>query len=284
MIKNYFSSFVLIICAILASCSKDSNSIENSNIPETENLLQFNWDIQENEIPIDQKTIWETELSVIYNYFISSFNYQNTSLDIDIVYFTNLSNFQEFQRTELNRNNPVSTGFYSPSTSKIYMINENNSSNIAKNIFLHEGTHKIFNSEISNDAIILNEGLATVFQTLQKSNNQYFIKTNNKYESQINQMLESNTLYDLSTFLNFTNQEWQAQSNKSYAHSNSLVYFMLSFHPELLKQLIIEYKKPVQERVKYDHFISENYNGGLSKFETDWKNWIKENKQDEIQL
>ncbi len=248
------------------------------------NSLLFNWEIQQEDISHKTKTTWENELSAIHNYFVSFFDYEDTQLIVDVVYFTDMYSFEEYQTTVLNRTSPSNTGFYSLSTGKMYMINENNSSSIAKNIFLHEGTHKIFNTEIIGGAIILNEGLATVFQTIHKKGGDYLVSVNDKYETIINQMLNSNTIYDLNTFFNLTNQEWQLNASKTYAQSNSLMYYLLSMYPQQLQLLINEYKNPVNQRQNYIDFFNANYTGGVTQLETDWRNWISNSHKPEVKL
>ncbi|WP_348747264.1 hypothetical protein [Tenacibaculum sp. 190524A02b] len=234
----------------------------------------------QNKISNESKQEWEEGVEQIYKYFIKNFDYKPNKLEINIFYFTNQKSFEKYQLQNLKRKRISRTGFYSPQKGSFYMINKNNNSPIAKNIFLHESIHRIFNSEIMGEAILLNEGMATLFQTIYKDNNDFYVGINQKQEKSLKDIIRNKELFDLKTFFSISNLDWQKNNKISYPQSNSLIYFLLIYNPNLLNLIVKDYKKQPNKRKGYEKIIEENYINGMEGFEKKWKKWIlKENKQ-----
>jgi len=262
MKKTLFILITLFTIGLVAS--------QNSTKP---NYLKFNWFIMNNEISKEDKIVWEEELIPIHKFFIKYLGYKAKKLDINIFYFTDLEAFKKYQLENFDRILPT-IGFYLPKNGSLYMINRNNASSHAKSTFIHEATHRIFNTEILGNAIILNEGLATLFQTIHKKGNSFYVGENARFEKKLAEAIEENKLYDLKTFFKISNQEWLQNTKVSYAQSNALMYFLLTFNPELLQLIIKDYKQPPNARKGYVNMINKNYSTGMKGFEKDWKKWI----------
>ncbi|TKG90764.1 hypothetical protein EYV94_23150 [Puteibacter caeruleilacunae] len=275
-----FLLFCLIVLLWGCSSSSDvSEEVINEEIVEEEaqeGVLSFNWECKQDVIPTAQKVEWEEQLAIIHDYFVDTFAYAPRTTPVSIVYFTDADAFKAYQLNELGKSSANPSGFYSPKDKKLYMINKNNVSSNAKNIFLHEGTHSVFASEINGGAIILNEGLATIFQTLSKNSEKYFVDVAGNYKQSITKLDNEGGLYGLTEFFQLSNQAWQQDGSTTYAQSNSVVYFLMSEHLDLLKKIVIEFKKSANVRKSYIELLDVNYSGGFAQFEHDWLVWIKQ--------
>ncbi|MCL3781245.1 hypothetical protein EMN47_12720 [Prolixibacteraceae bacterium JC049] len=277
-------NWIFILLATLLSCSESDSEKEVLVGDEPETALVFNWEFKQQELSKNEKVEWEEALAVINNYFVDTLSYEKRVDPIQVVYFTDADAFKTFQTEELGKSKPNPSGFYSPASKKLYMINANGSSSNAKNVFLHEGTHALFSAEINGGAIVLNEGLATIFQTLFKENDSYFVTVQANYQQKIKNLAANGELYDLSELFNLTINQWQSNAKVTYVQSNSVIFFMMSKHKSLFKEIVDEYKKSEQQRRNYIEMINLLYNGGIDQFKEDWQVWLNDANYDNLKI
>ena len=128
-------------------------------------------------------------------------------------------------------------------------------------VLLHEGIHFIVKRDNGGDAIQISPHDA-------------------KYEPLLDNLVAEGKLFDLDVFLNFSNAEWQQNSNIAYAQSYSLVYFLMEHHPHIAEALMENLKRPAYSRPSYREVIEANYHtrdpDRFVGFESAWVDWLSE--------
>ena len=252
-----------------------------SQDPATE--LSFQWEESTTAVNSNRKQSLQQLYNEIYWFFRDRYGYGTISSPLRIRAFASEAEFSACM--DFMGKSGHDKPFYSTSLDRVF-VHQGQLANwgTARRILLHEGTHFIFNQEISGRAIIFNEGLADTFSYLALRSNANgtlgMISPNQGRENRLENLNSSGELYPLGTFFELSNAEWQANPTIAYAQSWGLVYFMLQSDPGLAQAIMENLKIHPSVRQSYRQVIELHYSGGsdpFGAFETDWLNWIDAN-------
>ncbi|MGV3510301.1 MAG: DUF1570 domain-containing protein [Sphingobacteriaceae bacterium] len=160
------------------------------------------------------------------------------------------------------------TGFYSPAKREIFMLYQG-MENFGTT--LHEMSHAFLHNNMARPPRWLHEGLAEFFRTLTVVNNEVQVSTLPYHIKYVKTQITEGKL-NLDEFFNRGNSSWVGSSNQQYMYavSYSVVFYMISKKPELMKAVIAELKK----RNNIETTITKIY-GGIDKLEIDYKFFYK---------
>lgn len=188
----------------------------------------------------------------------------NDSLTITLNLYAKSKDYNKILK-EAGIHNP---GFYSPKLKQVFMLYQG-IDHIGTT--LHEMSHAFLHNNMKNPPKWLNEGLAMFFSTLSVVQNNVQVSTLPHHIKYVKDQIASNNI-NLYEFLNRGNSSWAGKTNQEYMYpvSYSVVFYMISNNPEMMKKVISELKN----KNNIETIFNAIY-GGVDRFESNYRFFYK---------
>jgi hypothetical protein len=199
---------------------------------------------------------------------------------IDMKVFTSQSAFLAYKRVVApNLSNNVS-GFYSALNNSVAVLHSGNEK-LTQLTALHEATHVFQYKNIGIMPGWLSEGMASYFENMEVKGHSKVVPVSNQWRYVLNRYQTSIAVKDLLT-ADYSN--WQgANGALYYATSWALVHYMMLPENRAVMRTYLDMlsrDKCNQESVQFNlEFFEQEYNGGVSKLQSDLFAWFERNSE-----
>ena len=247
--------------------------------PERE--LSFLWSEADGVLSVAQHAIVEELLTSIYRVLRDEFGLPVVTAPMRFRVF---SDSERYDRCMLTMGKPAGSGpFYAGGRDTIFLLQSEMAWEKTLRILLHEGVHFLYHhGGLRQGALIVNEGTAVFMSTItthQRNGAEVAVVSPHsaRYEPQLQELFEDDLLMDMETFLGLSQEEWRGYQG-AYAHSYSIIYFLMELHRSDMRALLGELLNPDAPARGLKVIIEEIYapdsEDSFAAFVADWEAWL----------
>jgi len=232
------------------------------------------------KLPLDGENNLRTSVNKAFLILSDSVDIEQMhQLELKMHIFGTQSGFEAYKKQKAPRLQ-FAAGFYLPDEN-IASILMQPSEQQTLSLIMHESTHVMMANLFGLTPLWLNEGFSQYFQNIKIAGFENTIYPDRRSMLLLKSMgTDSN--YTINKHLRLKDSEWQGENiYQHYAEAWSLVYFLMSSTQgkAFLKEYLVALREDRCDIPDTLNFFSDHYPGGLSKLDTDWNTWLK---QDEI--
>ncbi len=224
----------------------------------------------------------------VYEFFdrVMSFDMYRT-VPVNILIFRDRAEYRNYLIRNSRGMAIASYGLYIPSEHQIVVYVRENRSLTFKTI-KHEVSHAVVDTIIPYAPTWLNEGLAEQMEMLERDDSGLYIVRHPENQRVVAKAREQGHIEDIARFLKLPSNKWQhsEMSGNGYlrAQSSQFVYFLLSKPTgrNFIARLLHTFNRG--ERTLSYYLVDENYIGGVSMLELDWRQWLHHQGEGVVRL
>ena len=197
------------------------------------------------------------------------------AINLNLKFFSDKAQFHSYRQKIAPDTGFKTTGFYTSRLNEASVLAVGNKNHITS-ITLHESTHAIVAAMFGGAPVWLNEGLASFFDQMVITGEQtYKFSTDDRKF----RLLRNSHLPTLRSHFSQSPQQWYADANNdlNYAVDWSLVFYMMinSQRRDFLRKMLEHLAVNDCHSFSTISYINQNYPGGVSSLEANWRVWLK---------
>jgi hypothetical protein len=181
----------------------------------------------------------------------------------------------------------ASYGLYIPSEHQIVVYVQENRSRTFETI-KHEVSHAVVDTIVPYAPLWLNEGLAEQMEMLERDESGLYFERHQENSWVVAQAREQGRLTGISQFLKLSSYKWRHSELSGHgslrAQSGQFLSFLLSkpTRRNFVVRLMHNFNRG--DRTLAYYLVDDNYIGGVSMLDLDWRRWLHEQGNDIIRF
>lgn len=224
----------------------------------------------------------------VYEFFdrVMSFDMYRT-VPVNILIFKDRAEYQNYL-VRKNRGLAVASyGLYIPSEHQIAVYVRENRSLTFKTI-KHEVSHAVVDTIVPYAPAWLNEGLAEQMEMLESDESGLYFERHQENRWVVAQAREQGRLTDIDQFLKLSSDKWRhsdmSGSSSLRAQAGQFLGFLLSkpTRRNFVVRLMHNFNRG--DRTLAYYLVDDNYIGGVSMLDLDWRRWLHQQGKGIIRL
>ena len=224
----------------------------------------------------------------VYEFFdrVMSFDMYRT-VPVNILMFKDKAEYRNYL-VRRNRGLAVASyGLYIPSEHQIVVYVQENRSRTFETI-KHEVSHAVVDTIVPYAPLWLNEGLAEQMEMLERDESGLYFERHQENSWVVAQAREQGRLTGISQFLKLSSYKWRHSELSGHgslrAQSGQFLSFLLSkpTRRNFVVRLMHNFNRG--DRTLAYYLVDDNYIGGVSMLDLDWRRWLHEQGNDIIRF
>ena len=224
----------------------------------------------------------------VYEFFdrVMSFDMYRT-VPVNILMFKDKAEYRNYL-VRRNRGLAVASyGLYIPSEHQIVVYVQENRSRTFETI-KHEVSHAVVDTIVPYAPLWLNEGLAEQMEMLERDASGLYFERHQENSWVVAQAREQGRLTGISQFLKLSSYKWRHSELSGHgslrAQSGQFLSFLLSkpTRRNFVVRLMHNFNRG--DRTLAYYLVDDNYIGGVSMLDLDWRRWLHEQGNDIIRF
>jgi len=224
----------------------------------------------------------------VYEFFdrVMSFDMYRT-VPVNILMFKNKAEYRNYLVRRNKGLAVASYGLYIPSEHQIVVYVQENRNRTFETI-KHEVSHAVVDTIVPYAPLWLNEGLAEQMEMLERDESGLYFERHQENSWVVAQAREQGRLTGISQFLKLSSHKWrhsELSGNGSLrAQSGQFLSFLLSkpTRRNFVVRLMHNFNRG--DRTLAYYLVDDNYIGGVSMLDLDWRRWLHEQGNDIIRF
>ncbi|RUT77499.1 DUF4124 domain-containing protein [Marinobacter sp. NP-6] len=224
----------------------------------------------------------------VYEFFdrVMSFDMYRT-VPVNIVMFKDKAEYRNYLVRRNKGLAVASYGLYIPSEHQIVVYVQENRSRTFETI-KHEVSHAVVDTIVPYAPLWLNEGLAEQMEMLERDESGLYFERHQENSWVVAQAREQGRLTGISQFLKLSSYKWRHSELSGHgslrAQSGQFLSFLLSkpTRRNFVVRLMHNFNRG--DRTLAYYLVDDNYIGGVSMLDLDWRRWLHEQGNDIIRF
>lgn len=224
----------------------------------------------------------------VYEFFdrVMSFDMYRT-VPVNILMFKDKAEYRNYLVRRNKGLAVASYGLYIPSEHQIVVYVQENRNRTFETI-KHEVSHAVVDTIVPYAPLWLNEGLAEQMEMLERDESGLYFERHQENSWVVAQAREQGRLTGISQFLKLSSHKWrhsELSGNGSLrAQSGQFLSFLLSkpTRRNFVVRLMHNFNRG--DRTLAYYLVDDNYIGGVSMLDLDWRRWLHEQGNEIIRL
>lgn len=218
------------------------------------------------------------DVNNVYEFFarVLSFNVYST-VPVNILMFRDGVEYRNYLIENDRGMAAASTGLYIPSEHQIVVYMQEKR-NLTFETIKHEVSHAVVDALVPYVPAWLNEGLAEQMEMLERDESGLYFERHPVNRWVVNQAREQDALADIDQFLKLPSDKWRhsdfSRTGSLRAQAGQFVYFLLSNANgrDFLVRLMHNFDRG--DRTLSYYLVDENYIGGVTMLDLNWRRWL----------
>ncbi|HIO28489.1 DUF4124 domain-containing protein [Marinobacter salarius] len=224
----------------------------------------------------------------VYEFFdrVMSFDMYRT-VPVNILMFKDKAEYRNYLVRRNKGLAVASYGLYIPSEHQIVVYVQENRSRTFETI-KHEVSHAVVDTIVPYAPLWLNEGLAEQMEMLERDESGLYFERHQENSWVVAQAREQGRLTGISQFLKLSSYKWRHSELSGHgslrAQSGQFLSFLLSkpTRRNFVVRLMHNFNRG--DRTLAYYLVDDNYIGGVSMLDLDWRRWLHEQGNDIIRF
>jgi hypothetical protein len=224
----------------------------------------------------------------VYEFFdrVMSFDMYRT-VPVNILMFKDKAEYRNYLVRRDKGLAVASYGLYIPSEHQIVVYVQENRSRTFETI-KHEVSHAVVDTIVPYAPLWLNEGLAEQMEMLERDESGLYFERHQENSWVVAQAREQGRLTGISQFLKLSSYKWRHSELSGHgslrAQSGQFLSFLLSkpTRRNFVVRLMHNFNRG--DRTLAYYLVDDNYIGGVSMLDLDWRRWLHEQGNDIIRF
>lgn len=224
----------------------------------------------------------------VYEFFdrVMSFDMYRT-VPVNILMFKDKAEYRNYLVRRNKGLAVASYGLYIPSEHQIVVYVQENRSRTFETI-KHEVSHAVVDTIVPYAPLWLNEGLAEQMEMLERDASGLYFERHQENSWVVAQAREQGRLTGISQFLKLSSYKWRHSELSGHgslrAQSGQFLSFLLSkpTRRNFVVRLMHNFNRG--DRTLAYYLVDDNYIGGVSMLDLDWRRWLHEQGNDIIRF
>jgi len=224
----------------------------------------------------------------VYEFFdrVMSFDMYRT-VPVNILMFKDKAEYRNYLVRRDKGLAVASYGLYIPSEHQIVVYVQENRSRTFETI-KHEVSHAVVDTIVPYAPLWLNEGLAEQMEMLERDESGLYFERHQENRWVVAQAREQGRLTGISQFLKLSSYKWRHSELSGHgslrAQSGQFLSFLLSkpTRRNFVVRLMHNFNRG--DRTLAYYLVDDNYIGGVSMLDLDWRRWLHEQGNDIIRF
>ncbi|EDM48865.1 hypothetical protein MDG893_02860 [Marinobacter algicola DG893] len=224
----------------------------------------------------------------VYEFFdrVMSFDMYRT-VPVNILMFKDKAEYRNYLVRRNKGLAVASYGLYIPSEHLIVVYVQENRSRTFETI-KHEVSHAVVDTIVPYAPLWLNEGLAEQMEMLERDESGLYFERHQENSWVVAQAREQGRLTGISQFLKLSSYKWRHSELSGHgslrAQSGQFLSFLLSkpTRRNFVVRLMHNFNRG--DRTLAYYLVDDNYIGGVSMLDLDWRRWLHEQGNDIIRF
>jgi hypothetical protein len=224
----------------------------------------------------------------VYEFFdrVMSFDMYRT-VPVNILMFKDKAEYRNYLVRRDKGLAVASYGLYIPSEHQIVVYVQENRSRTFETI-KHEVSHAVVDTIVPYAPLRLNEGLAEQMEMLERDESGLYFERHQENRWVVAQAREQGRLTGISQFLKLSSYKWRHSELSGHgslrAQSGQFLSFLLSkpTRRNFVVRLMHNFNRG--DRTLAYYLVDDNYIGGVSMLDLDWRRWLHEQGNDIIRF
>jgi hypothetical protein len=224
----------------------------------------------------------------VYEFFdrVMSFDMYRT-VPVNILMFKDKAEYRNYLVRRNKGLAVASYGLYIPSEHRIVVYVQENRSRTFETI-KHEVSHAVVDTIVPYAPLWLNEGLAEQMEMLERDESGLYFERHQENRWVVAQAREQGRLTGISQFLKLSSYKWRHSELSGHgslrAQSGQFLSFLLSkpTRRNFVVRLMHNFNRG--DRTLAYYLVDDNYIGGVSMLDLDWRRWLHEQGNDIIRF
>jgi len=224
----------------------------------------------------------------VYEFFdrVMSFDMYRT-VPVNILMFKDKAEYRNYLVRRNKGLAVASYGLYIPSEHQIVVYVQENRNRTFETI-KHEVSHAVVDTIVPYAPLWLNEGLAEQMEMLERDESGLYFERHQENSWVVAQAREQGRLTGISQFLKLSSHKWRHSELSGHgslrAQSGQFLSFLLSkpTRRNFVVRLMHNFNRG--DRTLAYYLVDDNYIGGVSMLDLDWRRWLHEQGNEIIRL
>lgn len=224
----------------------------------------------------------------VYEFFdrVMSFDMYRT-VPVNILMFKNKAEYRNYLVRKNKGLAVASYGLYIPSEHQIVVYVQENRGRTFETI-KHEVSHAVVDTIVPYAPLWLNEGLAEQMEMLERDESGLYFERHQENSWVVAKAREQGRLTGISQFLKLSSHKWRHSELSGHgslrAQSGQFLSFLLSkpTRRNFVVRLMHNFNRG--DRTLAYYLVDDNYIGGVSMLDLDWRRWLHEQGNEIIRL